>query len=224
MHDDQRRILHSMIYPSLFVIVIWLVKIAEILFHTDLTMYGLQPLKWRGLIGIVTSPLLHVSFSHLWANTIPLFVLGSFLFYFYRQLAWRIILLTWFLTGLWVWFLARGDAVHVGASGIIYGMASFLFFSGIIRRDARLMVLTLLVTFLYGGLIWGIFPKFFPNEHISWESHMMGLLAGLVLAVYYRNAGPKRKIYDWENEDDEDDGDDTNGGGWGEPGWEDDLE
>jgi membrane associated rhomboid family serine protease len=123
------------------------------------------------------------------------------LFYFYKEIAWPVLLFLYLLTGIWVWALARGTAAHIGASGIIYGMASFLFFSGIIRREAPLMVITLLVTFLYGGLIWGIFPQFFPAQRISWESHLMGLLAGIVLAIYFRKSGPQRKKYEWEDED-----------------------
>jgi membrane associated rhomboid family serine protease len=93
----------------------------------------------------------------------------------------------------------------VGASGVVYGLAAFLFLSGILRRDSRLMSVTMLIAFLYGGLVWGIFPQLFPHQPISWESHLMGLLAGTVLAVYYRKSGPQRKVYDWENEEEEDD-------------------
>ncbi len=209
MNEDQRRIIRSMIFPVFFVILIWLVMISDYVFHLDLAQYGLRPLQWKGLIGIITSPFLHADFSHLAANTIPVLVLGSLLFYFYRELAWTVILLIWFLTGLWTWLLARGDAVHIGASGIVYGMASFLFFSGIVRRDNRLMVITLLVTFLYGGLIWGIFPKFFPNIPISWESHLMGLVSGTILAIWFRKSGPQRDVYDWEEEDDDEEDGDT---------------
>jgi membrane associated rhomboid family serine protease len=202
MNEDRRKIALSLIFPAIFVVVIWLVKLVEIIFKVDLGVYGLQPLHAIGLIGIITAPLLHVSFSHLFANSIPLFILSGLLFYFYRVIAWRIFILIWLLTGLWVWFLAREDSIHIGASGIVYGLAAFLFFSGIIRRDAKLMAITLLIAFLYGGMVWGVFPQFFPRERISWESHLMGLLAGLILAIYYRKAGPQRMIFEWEEEDD----------------------
>jgi len=205
MNEDHRKITRSLIFPSIFVIVIWLVKFVELIFKIDLGVYGLQPLHAKGLIGIITAPLLHVSFSHLFPNTIPLFILSGLLFYFYRVIAWRIFILIWVLTGLWVWFLAREDSIHIGASGIVYGLASFLFFSGIIRRDAKLMAITLLIAFLYGGMVWGVFPQFFPRERISWESHLMGLLAGLILAIYYRKAGPQRMIFEWEDEEEEND-------------------
>jgi membrane associated rhomboid family serine protease len=211
MNEDQRRIYLSLVYPALFVIVIWLVKLVEIIFRVDLGAYGLQPLHLKGLIGIITAPLLHASFSHLFANSIPLFILAGLLFYFYRVLAWRVLLLIWLLTGIWVWFFARGDSIHIGASGIVYGLAAFLFLSGIIRRDTKLMAITLLIAFLYGGMVWGVFPQFFPRERISWESHLMGLLSGTILAIYYRGSGPQRKIYEWEEEDADDENDDDGG-------------
>jgi membrane associated rhomboid family serine protease len=208
MQEDQKKMLHSLVYPGMFVLLMWLVKVTERIFNLDLEIYGLAPLQWKGLAGILTAPLLHVDFSHLSANTLPFFFLGGLLFYFYRPIAWKTLGLIWVTTGLWVWFFARGDSVHVGASGLVYGLASFLFLSGILRRDTRLMAVTMLIAFLYGGLVWGVFPQLFPHQPISWESHLMGLLSGAVLAVYYRKSGPQRKVYDWENEeeDEEDDG------------------
>lgn len=206
MQDEQKRMLRSLVIPGIFVLFMWLVKIFEIVFNTDLEVLGLAPLSWRGLPGILFAPLLHANFSHLSANTLPFFFLGGMLFYFYRSIAWKIFWLIWLTTGLWVWFFARGDSVHVGASGVVYGLASFLFLSGILRRESKLMAITLLIAFLYGGLVWGIFPQLFPHQPISWESHLMGLLAGAVLAVYYRNSGPRRKVYDWENEEEDEDG------------------
>ena len=205
MNEDRGKIIRSMVFPFLFVVVIWLVKFYEIIFHYDLTFLGLAPLKTSGLIGIITSPFLHENFAHLFANSFPFFILASLLFYFYREIAWRILVLIWLMTGLWVWVFARGEYVHIGISGIVYGLASFLFCSGILRRDSRLLAVTLLVTFIYGGIVWGIFPQLFPTKNISWESHLMGLLSGAILAVYYRRAGPQRKQYSWEFEEDEDD-------------------
>ena len=203
MQDEQKRMLRSLVIAEISVLFMWLVKIFETVFNTDLEVLGLAPLSWRGLPGILFVPLLHANFSHLSANTLPFFFLGGMLFYFYRSIAWKIFWLIWLTTGLWVWFFARGDSVHVGASGVVYGLASFLFLSGILRRESRLMAITLLIAFLYGGLVWGIFPQLFPHQPISWESHLMGLLAGAVLAVYYRNSGPRRKVYDWEYEEEE---------------------
>lgn len=192
----------SFIFPSLFVLLLWLIKGVDLVFNLELNQYGLYPLEPRGLLGIITSPLLHADFSHLFANSVPLLVLGALLFYFYKEIAWLILILLYLITGIWVWTFARGGAAHIGASGVIYGLAAFLFFSGIIRKEPALMVITLLISFLYGSLIWGIFPEFFPHQQISWESHFMGLLAGLVLAIYYRKSGPQRKTHQWDDEDD----------------------
>jgi membrane associated rhomboid family serine protease len=205
MNEERRKIIRSLVYPTIFVLMMWLVKICEITFKTDFSKYGLLPLKPIGLIGIFTSPFLHEGFSHLFGNSIPVFVLGGLLFYFYPQLAWRVLALIYLVTGLWVWVFARGNGVHIGASGIVNGLAAFLFMSGILRRDTKLMAITLLITFLYGGLIWGIFPQLFPQKNISWESHLMGLLAGIVIALYYRKSGPQREKYDWEDAEDKDD-------------------
>jgi len=205
---EQKRLLKSMVVPVAFVILLWLIRAADVIWDIGMNEYGLYPLKIKGLPGIITAPLLHAGFSHLFANTVPLLVLGSLLFYFYRSLAWKVLLLIWLMTGIWVWVFARGSAAHIGASGIIYGLASFLFLSGIIRREPRLMIITLLVTFLYGSLLWGLFPQFFPKEHISWESHLMGLLSGALLAIWYRKSGPQKQVYVW-NDDEEEEGEDA---------------
>ena len=202
---EKIRFFRSLFYPALFVVLLWVIKGADIIFELGLNNYGLYPLEVKGLIGILTSPLLHANLAHLFANSIPLFILSAFLFYFYRDIAWMILGLLYLITGIWVWVFAREGAAHIGASGVIYGLASFIFFSGIIRKETGLLVITLLVAFLYGGLIWGIFPQLFPNQPISWESHLMGLLAGLVLAIYYRKQGPQRKSWDWGDEQEDDD-------------------
>jgi membrane associated rhomboid family serine protease len=140
----------------------------------------------------------------LFANSVPLFVLGGSLFYFYREISVKTFLLIYFITGVCVWMGAR-EAYHIGASGVVYGLASFLFFSGIFRRDGRLLAITMLVTFLYGSMVWGIFPDVYPEENISWESHLWGLITGMILAFYFRKLGPQQKKYDWEYEEDDDD-------------------
>ncbi|HPS61792.1 MAG TPA: rhomboid family intramembrane serine protease [Bacteroidales bacterium] len=219
LDQERRRIFRSVTYPVILVLILWVIHGADLVFDLNLNEYGLYPLEVKGLPGILTSPFLHADLAHLSANSIPLLVLGSFLFYFYREIAWRTLFLLYLITGAWVWVFARGGTAHIGASGVIYGMASFLFFSGMIRRETGLLVITMLVAFLYGGLIWGLFPQLFPNQPISWESHLMGLLAGVVLAVYYRKDGPQRKKYEWEDEEDDNDGGEPGNtpGPWSEP-------
>ncbi len=200
--EEKLKLLGSMLYPTIFVAIMWLVKLIELIFHTHFGYLGILPLQPRGLIGIVTAPFIHGNLAHITANTLPVWVLGTVLFYVYRPIAWKVFLLIWFVTGLWVWFWGR-EAYHIGASGIIYGLASFLFFSGIFRRDGRLLAITLLVAFLYGSMVWGIFPNIMPDKNISWESHLMGLIAGFVFAVFFRGEGPQRRKYSWELEDDD---------------------
>ncbi|MCF8233181.1 MAG: rhomboid family intramembrane serine protease [Bacteroidales bacterium] len=209
MKEEKRKLKNSLIFPVILLLAIWLVKLLEWALGTRFVFLGVYPLEAYGLIGIITAPLVHGDFSHLIANSASLFFLTLMLFYFYRSLAYKVFILIWIITGLWVWVFAR-ESYHIGASGLVYGLAAFLFFSGVIRKNPRLTALALIVIFLYGSMIWGVFPQFLPEQNISWESHLMGLVAGLVLAVYFRKQGPRRKIYSWEwdeleEDDDEDD-------------------
>ena len=121
----------------------------------------------RGVFGIFAHPLVHSSFKHLFANTIPFFFLSWCLFYFYRDIAPYIFFTIWIGCGLFT-FLIGKPGWHIGASGIIYGLAFFLFFSGLLRKHVPLIAISLLITFLYGGLVWNMFPQF-AKETTSWE-------------------------------------------------------
>lgn len=200
-HTEKTKILNSLFYPALFVGMMWLVKIAELITGNSFSHLGIFPMKLSGLVGIVTAPLIHADLAHLTANSAPFLVLGTLLFYVYRPIAWKIFILTYLITGFWVWVLGR-ESYHIGASGVVYGLASFLFFSGIFRKDGRLLAITFLVAFLYGSMIWGLFPELFPKKNISWESHLMGMIAGIILAVFFKNeGGPLTKRYSWEIEE-----------------------
>ncbi len=207
--EERQRFINSIIFPTLLVAAMWLVKVAELAFHTRFFWLGIMPRKASGLVGIITAPFIHGDLAHLSANSLPIWVLTSMLFYFYRPIAWKTFFMIYFITGLWVWFWGR-ESYHIGASGVVYGLASFLFFSGLFRRDNRLLAITFLVAFLYGSLVWGFFPEIFPEKNISWESHLMGMLSGVVLAFYYKGEGPQRKKYSWDFEEDDDDDDDEN--------------
>jgi membrane associated rhomboid family serine protease len=196
----RKRILLSMLLPGIFVFIMWLVKIIEVLFDLDLSNLGIFPLSVKGLPGILFSPLIHSDFGHLFNNSLPLFFLGTALFYFYSEIAVKVSLWTYFLTGLFVWLAGRA-AWHIGASGLIYGLASFLFFSGLIRKYFRLVALSLLIVFLYGSMVWGIFPDIYRN--VSWESHMLGFISGIILAINYRKEGPQEPVYEWMDEEEE---------------------
>jgi membrane associated rhomboid family serine protease len=195
--NTKRQLFFSFFYPTLFVVLLWCIKLFEIIYHVSLAHYGLFPRTKEGLLGIITSPLLHGDVNHLLANTLPLLILGPIIFYFYRSIAFQLFFWIYISTGIWVWAAAR-NSYHIGASGIIYGFESFLFFSGVFRKNPRLLALSLFVVFLYGSTIWGILPV---QKGISWESHALGALAGLITAYNFRKEGPPDKTYDLGNDD-----------------------
>ena len=198
--QDRNDLIRAVFYPLLFIALMWMVKGFETLWDISFAHLGMYPLRWSGLLGIITMPFLHSNWDHLISNTFPFLFLATMLFFFYKELAWKILIWIVFLTGIWLWFGARGS-YHIGASGVVYGLAAFLFFSGILRNNRRLLSLTLIVAFLYGGLIWGFFPEFFPKKNISWEGHLFGFISGLLMAVYYRKDGPEEDVYHWDDSD-----------------------
>jgi membrane associated rhomboid family serine protease len=184
-------------YPILFILILWIVFWFEIRFGFDFNYFGIQPRTVKGLRGILFSPFIHSDIKHLFHNTIPLFILTMALFFFYRTISWKVLLVGLFLTGFFTWLIGR-PANHIGASGVIYLLASFLFFKGIFSKYYRLIALSLIVVFLYGGMLWFIVPV---DPKISWEGHLSGLVVGLLLAfVFKQNIAIKPK-YEWEKED-----------------------
>jgi membrane associated rhomboid family serine protease len=178
------------------IVMIWLIKLFEVEYNLDFSKYGIVPLEAKGLRGILMAPLIHSNFEHLMANTIPLFVLTFSLFFFYRR-AFLIFIFIYLLSGLCVWIFGR-EAFHIGASGIIYGLAAFLFLSGILSKNIRLLTISLIVAFLYGYLFWGIFPL---KPDISWESHLWGGVIGFGAALVWGRT-PKMEVVE-EKEDEE---------------------
>jgi membrane associated rhomboid family serine protease len=181
-------------FPLLFVIILWIIEGLEVTTGVRLIWLGVIPRTISGIPGIFFSPFIHGNYEHLLSNTMPLLVVGCGVIYFYRDIAINVIAMIWLFTGFWVWLAARPEA-HIGASGIIYGLVCFLFFSGVLRKDTRLLAVSLLVTFLYGSMVWGILPI---DQSISWESHLFGSVAGIFCAVYYRKLGPQRPKAQWE--------------------------
>ena len=165
--------------------------------------FGVYPRTLSGLKGVIFSPFIHGSMEHLYHNSIPLLVLSSALFYFYRSISWKVIGLGILFSGLLTWIIAR-PSYHIGASGLIYVLMSFIFFKGILTKHFRLIALSLLVVFLYGSMIWYVFPI---KEKVSWEGHLSGLTVGLLFALTFRKSIPKPKKYEWEREDYNEDND-----------------
>ncbi|MFS4417050.1 rhomboid family intramembrane serine protease [Maribacter sp. 2307ULW6-5] len=185
-----------LLVPLFLVLLIWSVYWAELSFGWNLNHWGIAPRTLKGLRGIVFSPFIHGSLKHLYNNTIPLAVLTAMLFYFYNSKAWKVLLWGLFLSGLITWGIGR-PSYHIGASGLIYVLASFIFFKGIFTKYYRLVALSLIVVFLYGSLLWYIFPV---KEGMSWEGHLAGFLVGIVLALATANPVVSAKKYAWEKE------------------------
>ncbi|WP_411031125.1 rhomboid family intramembrane serine protease [Spongiimicrobium sp. 3-5] len=183
--------------PFLTVLLIWVVFWAEIRFHINLNEYGVYPRTLEGLRGVLLSPFIHGSVEHLYNNTIPIAVLMASLFYFYRKIAVKVLLWGVLLSGLLTWCIGR-PSYHIGASGLIYVLASFIFFKGIFTKHYRLTALSFFVVFIYGGLLWYIFPVL---GNISWEGHLSGFITGLLLAIFLKVQMPSTKKYAWERED-----------------------
>lgn len=185
-----------LIAPMFAVLAIWTVFWVELRFHINLNDHGLYPRRINGLQGILFSPFIHGSIEHLYNNTIPLAVLLASLFYFYRKNALRVLLSGILLAGLFTWIIGR-PSYHIGASGVIYLLASFIFFKGIFTKYYRLVALSLMVVFIYGSLLWYIFPI---KDGISWEGHLGGFVVGLLLAFFIKSKTPSTKKYAWEKE------------------------
>jgi membrane associated rhomboid family serine protease len=197
--EEKRKVLNSLFFPLVFLLTIWVIKFFEISMEIDFVKSGVMPRTLGGLKGILFSPLIHGDWKHLFDNSIPIFILSFALFYFYRGISFTIFFFIYLIGGMILWVIGR-ESYHIGASGIIYGLASFLFLSGIIRRIPNLMAISLLVVFLYGSLIWGLLP--FDYE-VSWEGHLSGAVVGIGLAVLYRDQGPEREKPSWELEEEE---------------------
>ncbi|MGB5170142.1 rhomboid family intramembrane serine protease [Eudoraea sp.] len=186
-----------LLVPMVAVLAIWTVYWFEIKYQINLNNFGVYPRTLKGLRGILFSPFLHGSIKHLYNNTIPLAVLSAALVYFYRDISWKVLLYGILFTGLLTWLIGR-SSYHIGASGLIYLLVSFIFFKGIFTKYYRLIALSLIVVFVYGSLVWFIFPL---KDGISWEGHLAGFLTGLFLAIVLKTKVPEPKKYVWEKED-----------------------
>jgi len=183
-----------------FVALIWLIQLLNWGLDLGLERFGVRPREFAGLLGILLAPLLHGSFAHLSANSLPLLVLGTGILYLYPSSSLAVIPAVYLGSGIAVWLFAR-PADHIGASGLIYGLASYMFVGGLLRRDRRAVAASLLVYFMYGTLVWGLFPI---QPELSWETHLAATLIGLALAIVLRRLDiPPRKRYAWEDEEDE---------------------
>jgi membrane associated rhomboid family serine protease len=180
-----------------FVALIWLIALLNWALGLSPGIFGIQPREWAGLPGILLAPLMHSGFAHLIANTPPLLIAGTAMLYLYPVSALRVLPAIYLGPGLAVWLFARGG-VHLGASGLVYGLVGYIFIAGLIRRDRRAIAAALLVSFMYGALVWGMLPI---ERGVSWETHLAAALTGVVFAIALRRLDvPVRRRYSWEDE------------------------
>ena len=186
-----------LLFPLLFLLAIVVVFWIESRFNINLNHLGIYPRKIEGLRGILFSPFIHGDVKHLFNNAIPLLVLTSALFYFYRRIRWKVLIYGLLLTGLFTWIIGRSN-IHIGASGVIYMLTAFLMFRGILSKHYQLTALSFSVIFLYGGFIWYIFPT---DPKISWEGHLSGFIVGIIFALIFNKQTLPVIKYVWQNED-----------------------
>ena len=189
----------SFLIPFFLVSLLGLIELGEVIFELDFVQFGVFPRKLSGALGILTYPFIHSDWKHLFNNSTALLVFGTMLYYFYRPVASKTLLWVYLISGVWLWIGGRPN-FHIGASGIVYALFGFLFFSGLLRKHLKLMALSMLVVFMYGSLVWGIFPI---DHKISYEGHLFGLVAGIAVAIAYRKQGPQRPKYSWDFVDEE---------------------
>ena len=185
----------------LLIVLLWVIHFFNVKYNLNLSQFGVYPRTVGGLFGVITAPMVHSAdgYNHILNNSIPLLIMGWALFYFYRPIAIKIFILSWLVTGFFVWISAR-PSFHIGMSGVLYSLLFFIFFSGVFISDSRLLTVALFVVFLYGSMVCGIFPY---DWSISFESHFFGSITGIVLAIFYRKEGEsfRRQKTQWEIEE-----------------------
>ena len=198
-----KRMYYAAFFPCILLILLWLIKLFEWNFQLELYWMGVYPRTFSGLLGILTEPFVHANTQHLFSNSVPLFALGWCLFYFYKDLGYTVFPILWIFSGFITWGIGR-ESYHIGASGLIYAMSFFLFFSGVFRRYIPLMAISILVVFLYGSTVWYMFPVWELIEaNISWEGHLSGAFSGFMCACIFRKYGPQKPADPFENEEEE---------------------
>lgn len=203
LQAEKRRLKNNLFIPILLVSILWLIKLVELTIGFSFFRLGILPRDLSGILGIFTSPFIHGDLSHLFSNTFPLIVLGFLILQSYKQIAYKLVALVCLGGGLFVWLLGNPfspPSYHIGASGLIYGLAFFIFFSGVFRKDIRSIALALIVVMFYGGIIWGLLPI---QEGVSWEGHLGGALMGILGAYFFKGINPPQRFI-WDDQEEED--------------------
>lgn len=174
----------SIIPPLRLVFLMWLIFSLETLLQQDFGFLGILPRTTKGLLGLFTGPLVHGNITHIISNSVPFLFLGSTVYFFYNRVASQVLMQCYFFTNILVWFFGR-DFYHIGASGTVYALASFLISIGLFRRDLKSILISTIIIIFYGGMVYGLSPS---NQSISWESHLMGTIVGIVTAYILRKS------------------------------------
>lgn len=210
MNKEKKEFINALIVPLGFVFLLWAIKIMETISGISLSEYGLEPRTLKGLRGIFTMPLLHADFSHLISNTLAVVVLLFGLYIFYKEFATQLFLLFYLFSGIAAWIIGTSGSVHIGASGLVYALAWFHILSGLIKQNKPQLAFSLIVIFLYGGVIWGIFPQLQSSPTISWQGHLGGAITGFVFAIYYKRKAISIMNQEPSQEEEEDELSDEN--------------
>lgn len=181
MHKPNR-LIHALFAPFCFTLVMWAFFTIAQANGNSMTALGIKPLNIHSLQGVLLSVFAHANLRHIANNSVAVLLLGTALFFFYRKIAYKVFAINWAVSGLLLWLFGR-SAVHIGASGLTYGLAFFLFFSGLLRTERPLKIVSLLVVFQYGGMVWGMMPQ---DNGISWDGHLLGAIGGFCIALAFR--------------------------------------
>ena len=200
MKERTLDILRALRFPMLFIVMLWIIHTISFVTGTRLGFLGVLPREWSGVVGIVTAPMIHGEWQHLISNTVPLALLTAVVFLFFRRVAVKVFLLIYLLSGIGVWLFARPYTHHIGASGVVYGLIAFVFWSGVFRRNLRSIVLSLVILVLYSGYFPGIVPG---EEGVSWESHLYGAITGILVAWIFKGKIEEDEVEEPVSDDDE---------------------
>lgn len=163
----------------------WAVHILNLIIPIDFRVYGIHPRQLNSLYGIITMPFLHGNFTHLIANTSTLIILLIISLAYSRKQTINAAIIICIVGGGFVWFLGRANSVHIGASGLIFGLIGFLMFVGLFRREWITLFFSLIICFLYGGALFSLLV-YVPG--ISWTGHFFGFLSGVIAAWWMRES------------------------------------
>ena len=165
----------NLVPPLRLVFIMWLMYTLQFTFAWDLGFLGVYPRTYTGMVGILTAPMVHGNVSHLISNTFPVLFLGTVLYLFYPTIASQVFIQCYLFTNFLVWLFAR-PFYHIGASGLVYALAFFLISLVLFKRDMKTLFIAILIAIIYGGLVYNVASI---NARISWESHLLGAIAGV---------------------------------------------